>query len=154
VLVFFEVTRTLTAHATLAVALGTGSPAASSQDWWDGCDQSHRQETTTSGSVRDRYIRVPDGRTLGTLPPHGTHLDVDSVPDLVAVVGDSGIEGFADSCYILGKGEAAPRSPAEALRMQGNRPDIVVPVHASNGMTVIDVFTIPATPAAEAATSR
>ena len=89
------------------------------------------------------YPTLPDGRSLGRLPAEGDQLAVDKIPDLVAVVGDHGVEGYADARYILGKGEPAPRSPAEALAMQRDRPPTTtVLVYAEDGVTIVDTFTI------------
>lgn len=92
---------------------------------------------------REPYSVLEDGRTIGKLPAGEEPVKVREIPDLVAVVGDKGVEGFAESKYILGTGEPAPRSPAEALEMQRSRAaTTVVPVYADDGVTIVDTFTI------------
>lgn len=77
---------------------------------------------------------------------YGTSLDSPDGrdPDLVAVLGDNGIVGYARSTDLDGE---KPSSPEEAIRMQEERekagnPPIVVNVYKSDGVTVIDTFTI------------
>ncbi len=65
-------------------------------------------------------------------------------PDLVAVLGDNGNVGYARSSDIDGE---MPSCPEEAVRMQEERekagnPPRVINVYKSDGVTVIDTFTI------------
>ena len=65
-------------------------------------------------------------------------------PDLVAVLGDNGIVGYARSSDLDGE---MPSSPEEAIMMQEERekagnPPRVINVYKTDGVTVIDTFTI------------
>lgn len=85
-----------------------------------------------------------DGRTFGPLA-QGDSVDDGDIPDLVAVIGDRGIHGYAESAVVLGGDSGGPSSPEEALRMQAARAKngpVRVPVFAKDGVTQIDVFTL------------
>ena len=82
-----------------------------------------------------------EGRSFGPLPTGGSHLSPSQIPDLVAVVGDHHVLGYADSDLLLGDDPAD--SPAEALGRQESRPKIrKVPVYATDGTTIVDIFTV------------
>jgi hypothetical protein len=86
------------------------------------------------------YAETPDGRTYGTLPTEGDHLAVADLPDLIAVKGNNGRNGYITRDAFMGG--PPPSSPEEALRQQRKGGDVVVPVYAEDGVTVIDTFTI------------
>jgi hypothetical protein len=86
------------------------------------------------------YPKTADGRTYGTLPTNDEPLAVSDVPDLVAVVGENGVDGYITKDAFIG-GEA-PQSPEEALKWQASASSTTVPVYAEDGTTVVDSFTI------------
>lgn len=77
----------------------------------------------------------------------GSTLDVMYVsdyPDLIAVLGDNGIEGYAYQADLEGE---QPSCPEEAVRMmeeakKNGFPTRTINVYDSDGRTVIDTFTI------------
>jgi hypothetical protein len=92
--------------------------------------------------VSSDYYEVNEyGQTFGST------LDVMYVsdyPDLVAVLGDNGIRGYAYQTDLDGE---QPSCPEEAVRMMEERerngnPPRVINVYESDGRTVIDTFTI------------
>lgn len=88
------------------------------------------------------YPTTPDGRTFGDLPTDNGPLPVEKIPDLVGVVGDNGVEGYAKAEDLDGPGPE-PTSPEEALRLQDEAPaEWIVPVYAEDGITQIDTFTV------------
>ena len=78
------------------------------------------------------------GQTYGSSAQTGT---LETMPDLVGVVGNNGYEGFVEKRHLV---EPEPRNPAEARRigraMRKNPPG-PVPVYALDGTTQLDVFT-------------
>ena len=65
-------------------------------------------------------------------------------PDLVAALGDNGIEGYVRKTELDGE---TPSTPEEAIRLQEERkakgnPPRIINVYESDGVTVIDTFTI------------
>lgn len=83
-----------------------------------------------------------DGQTVGRVPdpgPSGGAVPIDEMPDLVAVVGDSGVNGYARLTDLLGE---EPADPSEALAAQDSQGDHKIPVFAEDGRTRIDWFTI------------
>lgn len=83
------------------------------------------------------YPTNAKGDTYGKLPFDG---QVTETPDLVAVVGVNGVEGYvAASEFGL---DTAPSSPEKALQEQAKSVDREVPVYAEDGTTVIDTFVI------------
>ncbi len=65
-------------------------------------------------------------------------------PDLIPAIGDNGKQGYVRNSELIGE---APSSPEEAIRIQEERrangnPPMVVNVYESDGVTVIDTFTI------------
>jgi hypothetical protein len=84
---------------------------------------------------------TPDGRTYGTVvPPEGTDVSVQALPDLVAVVGNHGRQGYADARVVTGFGPT-PANPQQALAQQEGSRDRDVPVYGIDGK-VIDRFTV------------
>lgn len=95
----------------------------------------------STATASPTYPVTPTGQTYGTLPSDGTQLPLAGLPDLVKVVGDHGIEGYAASSDVLGVGDAAPATPELALAQQKLNVTRAVPVYAADG-TVVDTFTI------------
>lgn len=84
-----------------------------------------------------------DGRTYGTADAtDGNLLPVRDLPDLVAVVGNHGRHGYADSDILTGPGPA-PSNPHEALEEQEDSRGQDVPVYGIDGQ-MIDTFTLAA----------
>lgn len=70
---------------------------------------------------------------------YGGGMDADypeDMPDLIAVVGDNGVHGYIYAAETYGD---APRTPAEALRVSGEKK--IYNVYLSDGVTVVDTFT-------------
>lgn len=68
---------------------------------------------------------------------------VEDEPDLMAAIGDNGIEGYVRRTELEGE---PPASPEEAIKMQEERekngnPPKVVNVYEADGVTVIDTLT-------------
>lgn len=86
---------------------------------------------------------TPDGRSFGGFPD-SEDAAFEDLPELVAVVGDHGIKGYADKRPLFGEG-AEPPSPDskewDDYVIENAKP-IVVPVFASDGVTKVDTFTI------------
>ena len=108
----------------------------------DRSDAGDSGDPTAVSSGSDAAGITADGRSFGPLPTGGgRHLSPSDIPDLVRVVGDKEVVGYADSDLLLG-GDAAG-SPAEARRRQESAPNTrKVPVYASDGTTVVDTFTV------------
>lgn len=91
--------------------------------------------------VQPKYEVNEYGQTFGST------LDVMYVsdyPDLIAVLGDNGIRGYAYPADLDGE---QPSCPEEAVKMMEERakngnPPRVINVYDSDGRTVIDTFTI------------
>lgn len=92
--------------------------------------------------------RTPDGRTYGTTPvpqqgQSGQSVDEGPLPDLVAVIGDHGKEGYVVSADLEAEPEVG--NPEEALAYMAElkkRGPIRLPVYSDDGVTVVDTFTI------------
>ena len=82
-----------------------------------------------------------DGRTYGTVPirPGVTEGDL---PDLVAVVGDHGVDGYVLSKELAADPNANPATPAEAIANQAKGKDRVLRVFTADGRTQVDTFTV------------
>jgi len=110
--------------AALIVA-GGGAAFASSQ-------MAEEPETYQEQSARFKVDTgvTADGRTYGAVPPFGSDnmIEEKDFPDLVAVQGDHGIQGFAERKAMNKEPEAGQ--------------SIVVPVYAKDGVTKIDTYTI------------
>lgn len=78
------------------------------------------------------------GDTYGKLPFDGS---ADQVPDLVAVVGTHGKQGYVRP-QDLHLTDDAPSSPEEALKQQSQSVDEEIPVYGQDGSTVIDTFVV------------
>lgn len=82
-----------------------------------------------------------NGETYGTA---GDLIYYEDEPDLIAVVGNNGIEGYVRKTELEAD---TPSCPEEAVKMMeerkrnGNQPR-VIDVYESDGVTVIDTFTI------------
>lgn len=116
--------RPLVAGGLAAVVLvGAGSAVAANQ--WFG--------TTPDGRT---YGRTPDGAGMG--------LGLERQPDLVAVRGDHGVEGYVSKESLNAPFLETPSSPEAALRTQAERRKnpIVLPVFAKDGTTQVDTFTL------------
>lgn len=100
------------------------------------------RSSTVTLTISSDYPTTPDGRTYGRLPTGDKPLDPNDLPDLIAVVGDNGVEGYAETSLVIGPAEP-PASPEEALEQQQNAPESrSVPVYAKDGVTVIDTLTV------------
>lgn len=78
------------------------------------------------------------GQTYGSSAESGT---LETMPDLVGVVGNNGYEGFVEKRHLV---EPEPRNPEEARaieRAMRRNPPGPVPVYAIDGKTQLDVFT-------------
>jgi hypothetical protein len=88
---------------------------------------------------------TPDGRTYGKTPDGaGMGLGLERQPDLVAVYGDHGVEGYVSKESLNAPFLETPSSPEGALRAQAERRKnpIVLPVFAEDGTTQVDTFTL------------
>ena len=121
------------------VAGGTQTYLASAED----PPTKAESQATATESTPPPAGTTKDGRTYGPLLPEGKTAG-EVVPDLVSVVGDHGIEGYADSAVVLGDDKNGPASPAEALAQQASKASspVVTPVFAKDGVTQIDTFTL------------
>jgi hypothetical protein len=70
------------------------------------------------------------------------------IPELISAVGDNGVEGYVRLEQLNGP---SPSNPAEALAMSGQTR--VIPLFASDGVTVVGQYTLRGTGAAVSATS-
>lgn len=78
------------------------------------------------------------GQTYGSMELSTT---LKTMPDLVAVVGDNGFEGFVEKHHLV---EPEPRNPKEAREIERSMKEKLpgpVPVYAVDGKTQLDVFT-------------
>lgn len=127
---------TLSSRRTVALFIGAGvlSVATSGLVGY--------YSVASAGDEAPIYPETGTGQTYGTLPADSSGLDLADAPDLVRVVGDHGVEGYASSADVLGKDEAAPESPATALAEQETSRSMQTPVYAVDGVTVVDTFTI------------
>lgn len=117
--------RYVAAGGAALIVAGGGAAFAGSQ-------MSDEPETYQDQSAR---FKVPtgvteDGRTYGAVPPFGSDnmIEEKDFPDLVAVQGDHGIQGFAER-------KAMSKEPAAGQ-------SVVVPVYAEDGVTKVDTYTI------------
>jgi hypothetical protein len=62
--------------------------------------------------------------------------------DLVAVVGDHGVEGYVRSRELFRDPNDDPATPEAALAMQAKAEDRVLPVFAADGRAQVDTFTV------------
>lgn len=99
-------------------------------------------EATAASNAGPHYPANSVGQTYGTLPVDVTTLPLDEIPDLVKVVGDQGVEGYAYAGALLGVGDVAPATPQEALRLQNVTFATQIPVFAADGVTIVDTFTV------------
>lgn len=91
------------------------------------------------GSSEAQYSVNSSGKSYGTLPGKKSNLpppSVEEMPDLVAVVGEGNVEGYAYKTELFGE-DREPASPEEALRDQSNRRVDFINVYESDGKTVI-----------------
>ncbi|WP_298132820.1 hypothetical protein [Micropruina sp.] len=121
-------------------------------------DSSQKAEVIPSGVTEA-------GLSYGPVPmPSG---DDDTVPDsltpdLVSVMGDNGVLGYAESSLVFGdawqaanpKDAVAQEAAREAARTAGDSVQHVIPVYAEDGMTQIDTFTIEYPPAPQTSVPR
>lgn len=84
------------------------------------------------------YMTNATGQSFGSNAMSGSP---ESDPDLVLVVGDHGTEGYVNSQEL---NPPLPTSPDQAVKEQTAPGEIeaVLPVYRSDGVTVIDTFTI------------
>lgn len=66
------------------------------------------------------------------------------IPELIAAVGDNGIEGYVRNNDLQGP---QPSSPEEAVELSGQ--ERVIPLYAADGVTVVDHYTISSGESAE-----
>lgn len=83
-----------------------------------------------------QYAENGSGQSYGTLPTE-TVAGPDEFPDLVAVSGENGVEGYVRKTDLIGD-RPEPRSPEEALAQ--NRSSRYIPVYEANGVTIIGRF--------------
>lgn len=83
-----------------------------------------------------------NGQTFGKAPVTGPGLSGSDVPDLVAVVGDHGVEGYVRAEELAADPNANPATPEEALAIQATAEDRVLPVLAADGRTQLDTLTV------------
>ncbi len=82
-----------------------------------------------------RYSVNQYGETYG---PHDPDAGLENQPDLVAAVGDSGIEGYLKYSDIIGP---SINSPEDATIYQDKKPSFL-PLYDKDGKTMIDTFTL------------
>lgn len=100
-----------------------------------GVDPMTDIEGTEISEEENQYEVNENGQTYGS-NPDATSLE--ELPDLVAVLGDNGNEGYI---YAADFWSAVLSSPEEALAMQESYAPRVFDVYESDGVTVIDTFT-------------
>ncbi len=106
------------------------------------------------------YPKNAHGQSFGKAPiDEAANESAPIFPDLVAVVGDDGKEGYVRSADLEGDGHE-PATPEDAIAMQAKAHDRVLPVYESDGTTQIDTFTVwgpnheaPVPPAGDSAAS-
>lgn len=91
--------------------------------------------------THSEYEVNENGQTYGI----GDANYVEDLPDLMCVIGDNGIKGYAYTEDFLYKGAA--KNPEEAVaqmeaKANGTYVPVVIDVYESDGVTVIDTFTI------------
>jgi hypothetical protein len=82
------------------------------------------------------------GQTYGKAPLDRHDFSESDFPDLVAVVGDHGVEGYVRSHELADDPNANPATPEEALAIQAKAEDRILPVFAADGRTQVDTFTV------------
>lgn len=107
-------------------------------------EASGRPDRTGQGasSTGPKYSVNERGQSYGRVPMDRDRLRTADMPELVAVVGNSGREGYARATDLFGTEEDDPRTPEEALRQQENSKSVGIPVFAADGVTVVDSFTL------------
>lgn len=147
--------------AVAAVALGTASGVTYSmaQDGSEGSRDAKEvppqssEPTVAANPPKDSDIPsgvLPDGRTYGPAPvaPDGGQFDgegyMDNLPDLVSVLGDHGVSGYADSNLVFGDGDFD--SPEDvAAYVEATKNGMTIPVYDEQGKKV-DTFTLQQSP--------
>jgi hypothetical protein len=97
--------------------------------------------TATVASTDDpgaQYEQNPSGESYGSLPTDRA-APVEEFPDLVAVTGEGGVEGYAYVTDLFGA-QPEPSSPKEALSQ--NPATRYVPVYGADGETVLGRFLV------------
>jgi len=84
------------------------------------------------------YEQNSSGRSYGTLPTAGVP-DPREFPDLIAVTGEDGVEGYAYATDLFGN-QPEPLTPEQALSQ--NSLSHYVPVYASDGETILGRFRV------------
>lgn len=100
---------------------------------------------STAVTANNWFDTTPDGRTYGKTPAGtGMGIGVERQPDLVAVDGDHGVNGYVSKELLNAPFLHMPKSPAEALKEQAEkaRNPTVLPVFAADGTTQVDTFTM------------
>ena len=128
----------------LTLTFGTGLALISGGGPADGITQDAAADRTATPAQPTGTYAMSDfptnsrGLTYGSIAESGS---LNTMPDLVAVMGQSGIEGFVYKEDLV---EPRPKSPADAVRGQGHR-DLrgsrLVAVYDVEGVNQIDVFT-------------
>lgn len=115
--------RVLLAACAAVLAVSGGAAAALSAPWIG--HNTNDEGTTYRRAPLDRQGRAES-----------------DVPDLVAVVGDHGVEGYVRSDELADDPNANPATPEEALAIQAKAEDRVLPVFGADGRTQVDTFTV------------
>lgn len=94
-------------------------------------------------AANDWFETTPDGRTYGGVPSGTDFLDR-GAPDLIAVLGDHGRQGYVSKELLAAPFNDVPTSPEDALadQLARKRNPAVLPVYAADGKTQIDTFTM------------
>ena len=96
--------------------------------------------TGDSNQEETSYPTNASGQTYGNLPNSGEGMRTEDIPDLIGVKGNSGLYGYITKHAFLGG--PPPANPSQALENQATASPVTVPVYASDGVTIIDYFTI------------
>ncbi|MCM1133413.1 MAG: hypothetical protein NC340_08075 [Ruminococcus flavefaciens] len=129
----------------LVMACGAGTAMANDNEeaFYVGSDGTIYTDAEMTDAVphkdKSEYGINANGETFGNC------LDVmyvEDEPDLMAAIGDNGTEGYIRRTEADGE---MPANPEEAVRMMQERataPPRVINVYESDGVTIIDTFTI------------
>ncbi len=126
----------------LGLSLGTGVFAFASESKKDTAIYSDAKMTKNVVQEEPNVYRTnSSGETYGS---SANALYIEDFPDLMAVIGDNGKEGYVRTIDMIGE---APASPEEALKIQENsarrgNPPTIINVYDSDGKTVIDTYTM------------
>ncbi len=87
-----------------------------------------------------QYPTNASGQTYGLLrgaaPGDTPPTDLADMPDLIAVVGENNVKGYAYKNDLMGD-DLQPSSPAEAVKLQAARTRHYINVYASDGKAIV-----------------